>query len=650
MRPIFSSIRSGLRARLLLLILIWAQASLAADISVQATLSDPAIYLGDQAVLEVRINGVRDPELPTLNLPNVEVTSEGGQSFNNSSITIINGRRSVIENFGYTARYRLRPRKAGVVTIPAITITHAGQPYSSRPLQLRVQAAEAQDHLLVDVTTDKPSYVLGERITVRLDVSIRKLVVDGDVLNAAPFFSNEPPHLQIPWFASLGDWKTAKLETFVQPFLNQQRTGFHINDYVDQRSFFGRDRLEFTLPRQTTQQTRPAGTFEYFTYRLEKTFRPIRAGTQAIAAVLVKANLPTAVDKRGRAQRTERVIASSEPLSVTVQAVPSANQPDSFSGGVGQFELAATATPTALKVGDPFTVTLTVRGTSDSLLETVRAPQLDKQPNLLQDFKIHTDPPTVKTLNDTTKTFTYTLRPRHADVQAVPPIDMAYYNPATRKFHVVQSDATALQVEASATLSASDVVVTDTRKPKSQLGRQLADGLLANYTGAEVLVPQRNRLQFTPLLGAFLIVPPLAYVLTCLGQYWQRKRREHPERQRSKRAASTALASLETLANQADAQNGALYAGVQQALTGYIRDKLDLNSAGLTVDDVTQHLRTQGVDRDLVDQTGHLFHLCDNARYAPGGLAVAQRIHLLDDAKILVQRLEETPLGQRTEG
>jgi hypothetical protein len=632
-----------------LILIMLAQLSLAADIDVRATLSEDSIYLGDSVVLEVQINGVSDPELPKLSLPNVDVTSEGGQNFSNSSLTIINGRSSKIENFGYTARYQLRPQQAGVVAIPAISITHAGQTYSSRPLKLNVKAPEAQDYLLVEVATDKPTYVLGERVTVRLDVSIRKLTVDGDFLNADPFFPSDPPHLQIPWFASLGDWKTSDLETFVQPLLNQQRAGFYINDYVDQRSFFGRGRLEFTLPRQTTQKTRPSGTFTYFTYRLEKTFRPVRAGTQTIDAVLVKASLPTLVDQRGRAQRTERVVASSDPLSVTVQAVPSANQPDSFSGGVGKFELKAEANPTAMKVGDPFTVTLTVRGTSDSLLETVRAPQLEQQSELVKHFKIHTDPPAVNTLDDTTKTFTYTLRPRHADVQSLPPIDMAYYDPETRQFHTAHSAPIALQVEPSATLAASDVVVTDNSKPKSQLGRQLADGLLANYTGPEVLVPQQHRLQFTPILGTFLIVPPLAYALICLGQCWQRKRRANPERQRSKRAARTALASLDTLSRQAHADTATLYASVQQALTGYIRDKLDLNSPGLTVDDITHYLRTEGVDDDLVQQASNLFHLCDNVRYAPGGLAVTQHTHLLDDAKTLVQQLEGTPLGQRTE-
>ena len=154
-------------------------------------------------------------------------------------------------------------------------------------------------------------------------------------------------------------------------------------------------------------------------------------------------------------------------------------------------------------------------------------------------------------------------------------------------------------------------------------------------------------MQFTPLLGAFLIVPPLAFLFTCLGQFWQRKRLENPERQRSKRAARTAISSLDALTQQAEDANGALYAGVQQALTSYVRDKLDLDQAGLTIDDLAHHLRTHDVDDDLIQQTNNLFHLCDNARYAPGGLAVTQRTSMLDDAKALIQQLEASSLGQQ---
>jgi hypothetical protein len=96
------------------------------------------------------------------------------------------------------------------------------------------------------------------------------------------------------------------------------------------------------------------------------------------------------------------------------------------------------------------------------------------------------------------------------------------------------------------------------------------------------------------------------------------------------------------LQTEADGDDVQLCEGIHRALTGYIRDKLDLSSAGLTVDDVTQHLRTRGVASTLIDQTHAVFHLCDNARYAPGNLAVAQRTSLIEDAEHVVRHLEES--------
>ena len=419
---------------------------LASEIRVRAKLSETTIYLGDKVELELRVSGIRDPKPTTLEVPGIEVTHEGDQRFNNSSITIINGRTTRIEDVGFVARYRLSPQRAGTFQIPALTVTHEGEAYQSQPLSLTVKKPDNQNYLLVQVSTDKSSYVLGEPVEVTLELSLRKLTAKGRDLDVEPFFPNQPPHLQIPWFATLGDWKTTELQTFVQPFLKRDGAGFYINDYVDQRSFFGRDRLTFTLPRSTAQRTLPTGTFSYFTYRLKKTFHPIRAGRQTIPPVLVKATLPTRIDAQRRTQATETVVASSEAITVTVQPVPSANQPDSFSGGVGRFQLTADATPIALKVGDPITLTLTVKGDTDSLLETVRPLTLQNQTTLTQDFKISADPPAVKSA-DGAKHFTYTLRPRHADINAIPQIEMAFYDPQQKRFEFARSEPIPLQVE-----------------------------------------------------------------------------------------------------------------------------------------------------------------------------------------------------------
>src|SRR6476660_9382753 len=66
-------------------------ASGAVVITMQARLVDADIYLGESTSLELRINGIRNPELPELTHPDIDMTKAGGQSFNNSSYTMING-------------------------------------------------------------------------------------------------------------------------------------------------------------------------------------------------------------------------------------------------------------------------------------------------------------------------------------------------------------------------------------------------------------------------------------------------------------------------------------------------------------------------------------------------------------------------------
>jgi hypothetical protein len=78
----------------------------AAPVTVQARLADTDIYLGESTALELRITGIRNPEPPDLSHPDIDITKAGGQSFNNSSYSMINGQVHQTEEFGYVA---LRP-------------------------------------------------------------------------------------------------------------------------------------------------------------------------------------------------------------------------------------------------------------------------------------------------------------------------------------------------------------------------------------------------------------------------------------------------------------------------------------------------------------------------------------------------------------
>src|SRR5262245_48082053 len=150
--------------------LLWTaqHASGAATVTLQARLAEADIYLGENTSLELRIHGIRNPEPPDLTHPDIDITKAGGQSFNNSSYTMINGQVHQSEEFGYVVRYLLWPRRAGTLEIPSLTLVHAGQTYRSNPVTLRVQRPPEQDFLFTEVSSNKPSYVLGETVTLTL--------------------------------------------------------------------------------------------------------------------------------------------------------------------------------------------------------------------------------------------------------------------------------------------------------------------------------------------------------------------------------------------------------------------------------------------------------------------------------------------------
>src|SRR5687768_9986189 len=72
------------------LLLLWAvqRTSAAATVTLQARLAEADIYLGESTALELRINGIRHPEVPDLTHADIDMSKAGGQSFNNSSYTM----------------------------------------------------------------------------------------------------------------------------------------------------------------------------------------------------------------------------------------------------------------------------------------------------------------------------------------------------------------------------------------------------------------------------------------------------------------------------------------------------------------------------------------------------------------------------------
>ena len=232
-------------------------------------------------------------------------------------------------------------------------MVHEGQTYQSNPVTLACSALQSKIfYSSRSLLTSRP--MCWETVTLTLDLSIRKLTANGAVLDADPFFREQPPHLQIPWFENLGDWKTTDLRTFAQPFLGQQRAGFYINDYR-REGMFRSSLLPFTSAAPRVRRApHPVGNWRILPINCRSSSgpsglacRPVPCpgqGDSANAGGCARSCPPY-----GKIRQQQRA-----PLTVDIRPVPKRRPASaSFSGAIGRFQAEVDANPKILRVGDP---------------------------------------------------------------------------------------------------------------------------------------------------------------------------------------------------------------------------------------------------------------------------------------------------------
>ncbi|MGC8641667.1 MAG: BatD family protein, partial [Isosphaeraceae bacterium] len=115
------------------------------------------IYIGESVDYLVEIRNVKNPSPPDMSAvrKDFDVVAAGDESRNQSSTFIINGQVSQQNIFGHAYRYRLTPKRAGRLVIPAPTATVDGKTLKGQTLSLSVVAPEPQDLVIPEIKIDR---------------------------------------------------------------------------------------------------------------------------------------------------------------------------------------------------------------------------------------------------------------------------------------------------------------------------------------------------------------------------------------------------------------------------------------------------------------------------------------------------------------
>ena len=599
--------------------------ALADAISVQAQVDKQEVTVGESFLLQIKIDGDDSPAEPDLSgLQDFTVQPRGGGQNNRESITIINGKVNRISERGYVFRYALTPKRDGMLTIPALAITAAGKTLLSQPITIKVSKPQQTDEFkLLQILSETECYV------------------------------GQPLVFSVVWYVN----RDIEGFQFLLPVLEDQR--FEIVDFPADKNYSGQDAIAINL-HGSNVIARKGKVGQHITVTLRRILIPREPGVYSLEPASVSSRVVTGYrqqrggqpgspfnnrffdDMFGRRQPIfKQFITQSPPLQLNVLPLPE-ERPQDFSGLVGQYSLAADASPTEVNVGDPITLNIMVTGAE--YLDNVTLPPLKNQPGMVN-FKVPEEIGQGE-IDGRVKIFTQTIRAKDPSITEIPGIILDYFNPETGTYESAHSNAIPLQVKATKIVTARDAEGIMPGEGKSEL-TTLDKGIAYNYVGDDVLVNQHIEIGswFSSTFGLILLLfPPTAYLLILLPMFLKRRRMQGADALQAKRALHDF--SREVAKLQKDMQQNGLQGtagGLVEAIRGYLGNRLQMPAGALVFTDVAERLKRRGVDGALLTDLQDILDWCEAYHYGgidTNGSGQASLGKMLDNALILFKNID----------
>ncbi len=434
-----------------------------ADIRIQPEVNRTQIYAGEAFVLYVRVvgadAGIETPVIETGGAAEVALLGSQSESFAYFGV----GTR----NEGRVFLMSVRPKFAGVCKLGPVRVTVRGKTYEAAIPAVEVTGVEEQDFVKVTIKSDAREVLVDQPFTVTLEVRVRGL--EGQFAATEPLLTQSPSMLEadylnfdLPKGLEGPDANTALGGIVV----GGNAPGFAINNYRRQGfggfpgfpgmagfdDMMGSVALRFR-PEHRTEQVNGA---LWHVYTLATTYTGREEGEYEFGPVTFKGAVIAGVNVvRGRGQPVPREIFAVGPARVVrVAPPPEEGRPKTFFGGVGKAMRVRTELDAAVcKVGDPLTLTLDVTG--EVSLRNLRPPLISDQAGIADVFRVYDDSVTSATI-DAGRRFTYRVRPLVSGTIEFPPLELSFYNAATRRYETARTQPIPLQVQATTQIVAED--------------------------------------------------------------------------------------------------------------------------------------------------------------------------------------------------
>ncbi|MGD0253600.1 MAG: BatD family protein, partial [Verrucomicrobiota bacterium] len=539
-----------------------------------ASLDRDTIALGESATLSLTFEGGQSKNVPTPSVPGLQISQIG----TSQSVNIVNGAMSST----VTVTFSVTPQHDGKFIFPAMTADVNGQSLTSQPLELTVQKGAVPSAAAVNTGSEvafmklllpQTNVYVGQVLAAQLQIYLRD-----DVQNLVSFqFTAEPA------------------EGFV---LGKSAQGGQYRKQIGNRVYA-------VVPLSIALTVLKSGD--------------LNLGPFTAQMILV---LPSSQPQdrfsrqfgfRSFFNEEKQISLTTDSIEVQSLPLPTEGKPADFNGVVGHYTMTVSAGPTNVAVGDPITVRIQIsgRGALDSLT-------LPNQPEW-RDFKVYPPASKVETSDqlglEGAKMFEEIVTPQNTDVHQLPQFSFSFFDPDDGNYHTLTQPSVQLAVRSAGMAAVPTIAAAKSAGAENPSSPQ---DILPIKDEFGALVPATPPLVTRPAFLALQGVPVLAW----LAAFVWRKRTDslanNPRLRRRRQVAQLVRDGLDDLHRlAAENKSDEFFATLFRLLQEQLGERLDCPASSITESVVDERVASHGVPEATLQGLRELFHLCNQARYAP---------------------------------
>ncbi len=584
----------------------------AKEINVVISVDKNRVEIGSHIRLTVGVEGAFDTDIPKLSMPE-SFSLMFGPSVSTQT-TIINNVVKVFRGF----MYGFSPREKGKFEIGPVTLEYKGKTYTSNSIKIEVvertpfeghiderndrsgKRVDINKMVFVELTTDKAEAYIYEEIVQSFKLYFQKGLPIDDL-----------------------DYVAASTKSFLAEKLGEERRYEEVRDGI-----------------------------LYNVIELRTALFPLVSGKIEIPSAKFKCNIIIRQQRSrgslfdefmGGGGRRYPVERSTEPVKLIINPLPAVGKPEDFSGAVGRYTMDVLAKPTKVKVGDPITLTINIRGEGN--IQTIGEPLLASDG--MKDFKAY-DFEAKVTITDRgdgikgEKLFNKVIEPQSKNIDVIPGISFSYFDPDLEKYKMLTRNPIPIEVEHSDIETPIRLSLEGAGMAKGRV-KILTKDILPIMSDLYSFENQGFAMYKRPFFLAIVFIIPILIVVACI--YVQRQRELlHTDvgYARKKRAMAHAQKHLSNARELLQFDNPSeFYATLAGTILKHIADKLNVTAAAVTSDNIYDILEKQGVSNDVIKELRQCLESCDYGRFSSGQLSKGQMESTLDTAEKVIMQLEK---------